>query len=242
MSVRELKARLDAVDVDYSSALDKNELVRLVTDSMPGADSAENPLNHSDSEYYQQYGNDGARHQPPNSSSAANNEPYTRKYSDPPPPVLAFAMKWGKFGREYKWFLLVFVLAMVLCRLMCHFHVHFHYLWCFIVGWGMTATFSIIGTYKQVGIGNSPTLMGGFVIGNMTRQCLVQQRIAQLLLRSIMAGFAIGLLCAGAAMCSTWWGASICYFVAALFLFRVYTLIIDVDEKEVINDPYWCAY
>lgn len=42
-------------------------------------------------------------------------------------------------------------------------------------------------------------------------------------------------------MCSTWWGASICYFVAALFLYRVYTLIIDVDEREVINDPYWCA-
>ena len=35
------------------------------------------------------------------------------------------------------------------------------------------------------------------------------------------------------------WGASICYFVVALFLFRIYTLIIDVDEREVINDPYW---
>ena len=52
MSVRDLKAKLDAIDVDYTTALDKSELVRLISDSMPAA-AASNPL---DSEYDQHYG------------------------------------------------------------------------------------------------------------------------------------------------------------------------------------------
>jgi hypothetical protein len=53
----------------------------------------------------------------------------------------------------------------------------------------------------------------------------------------VAAGFAIGLLCAGAAACETWWGWSVCYFFAALFLFRVYQLITEVDEREVRPPP-----
>ena len=120
----------------------------------------DNPLN--ESEYQRHYGVDNP------STAPASDQPYSRKYGDPAPPVLPFSMKWGKFGREYKWFLLMFGAAMVLCRLLCHFHTHFHYIWCFIAGWGMTCTMSIIGTYKQVAIGNSPTLMGGLVIGSRT--------------------------------------------------------------------------
>eukprot|EP01051_Picozoa_sp_SAG22_P030628 SAG22_NODE_11982_length_461_cov_0.709945_1_plen_57_part_10 len=43
MPVGDLKARLDAMDVDYTSALDKSELVRLVSESAPASSSASPP-------------------------------------------------------------------------------------------------------------------------------------------------------------------------------------------------------